>query len=387
MTVFLGEMIKAIGRIFINPTIYWILLIMLIPSYERLKVERHLFQQSTQSFLAEAKDTWPVSLLGGGILSLFTASVGITFTYEIIIILSIFIVIFSITYRYTLLSASYTLGATFVFLKFLAVKQPNNPVLIPEMFTSLSLLIGILLLFEALLFFRMEKNDAFPEIIKSKRGKWIGLNHLKKIAIIPILLPIPEGPIPYIEDFWPYITAGEESFSLFIFPFVFGFHQIVQSEIPYQAAQKLGKMITSLSVLTIIFAFISFFFPGLSTVAVLLAIVGRFYIFYKTSQIDHKKHPLFIEGNGKLQILGIVSGSPADEMGLKVGDIIKKVNEIPVHSVKEFDQLVHEESMMHTIEIVDQKNKVHKIHNDSFQGNRLHLGFLFAVDPRQKRDK
>src|SRR5690625_3265058 len=141
--------------------------------------------------MKEVKDTWPIALLAGLIISLFTAGIGVTFTYEIIIILSAFIVILSITYHYTFLSASYTLGFTFIVLKFLAYKQPDNPLYSPEFFTSFALLIGWVLLFEAMLYLRTKERDTFPDVVRSQRGKWLGLHHLRKVTVITTLVPLP----------------------------------------------------------------------------------------------------------------------------------------------------------------------------------------------------
>src|SRR5699024_5062453 len=111
---------------------------------------------------------------------------------------------------------------------------------------------------------------------------------------------------------------GEETYSFFMIPLVIGFHHIIQSELPFVVAQRLGKFIIGLAVLTLIFSLNSFIFPGLAAISVVLAIFGRIYIHYKFTQQDREKQPLFIEGNNSLRVLGVIANSPADQLGIKV---------------------------------------------------------------------
>src|SRR5690625_6529485 len=114
------------------------------------------------------------------IISLVSILVGMLFSYEIIFVLIVVTILVSLTGRTTFLSASYTLGLTFLFIVILqyiplvGVEQylDFNQVTIVQLLT-IAFLLSLLLFAEALLLHR--RNGAnFPEMKLGLRGKWIG---------------------------------------------------------------------------------------------------------------------------------------------------------------------------------------------------------------------
>src|SRR5690625_2114509 len=167
-SILLNEFLKAIVKAFLNPIVYWIILLVVLSNYERIKRERFLFRVESHKFLTEMKGTWLLSIISGITISLLTIGVGITLPYELIIILTVLLIVLSITYRYTLLSASYTLGLTFLISMFLFGENNIHLTLPPSIFSALSLLIGILLIFEAISLIKFNNNDSFPDLVYSK---------------------------------------------------------------------------------------------------------------------------------------------------------------------------------------------------------------------------
>lgn len=375
------EILKAIGRFFLNPVVYWIVLLMIMSSYDRLKKERHYFLFETAPLLNETKKTIHLAITATIILAILTLGVGVALTYEIIIILMIITLLLSITYRFSTLSASYTLGLTYLVLFFLPESSKMIQKITPMTMTSLSLMIGMLLVFESIMFLRMKTNDFYPTLVHSRRGLWYGLQHLKRLAIIPIITLVPVGPLTPLANFWPYFTIADQSYSLFAFPVLIGFHHVVTGELPQIAARRFGQLILSLAFFVIIFSLLSIQLPGLSLLAVIVAIVGRLLIQWRYYRKDIKRPPIFIENDDIVKILGVTYNSPAEKLGFVIGETIQKVNNKRVKSVTHLDQLLKIDEGLVTFEVIGIDNKVRVIVNEVYKGDRHDLGILLTTEP------
>lgn len=380
-TAILLDILKAFGRFFLNPIVYWIILLMVMPTYDRVKKEQYYFLHETAEIFAETKRTIKVSVIATIFLAAFTLGAGVAFTYEIIIVLMALTLLLSIMYRYSLLSPSYIFGLTFMFLFFM----PNSSTMIkkitPLTMSALAVIIGILLIFEGILFFTMRRNDFFPTLVRSRRGLWLGMQHLKRLAIIPAIVLVPTGSIQSIGEFWPYFVINNETYSLFIFPAVIGFHQIVTGELPAVAAKKLGRLIILLGLFVFVFSLLSISMPGMALIAVVIAIVGRALIQILHYVIDAKRPPVFIEGSNSLKILGVINKSPAEQLGFITGETIVSFNGEPINRIDEFNRVIKKSEGIGTFELIDENNKVRKIDNKSYKGDRHDLGILFAARP------
>jgi len=375
------EILKGIGRFFLNPIVYWTVVLLIMTSHDRIKKERYMFLFETAPLATESRKTISLAIIGSILLAAITLGAGIALTYEIIIILMAITLILSITYRLSTLSASYTLGLTYVVLQFLPESSKMIEHITPLTMSAIPLLIGILLLYEGILFLRLKGNDFFPTLVRSRRGKWYGLQHLKRLAIIPMITLVPKGALTPFGDLWPYFTIAEQSYSLIVFPVLIGFHHVVTGELPQIAARRFGQLITSLAILVIVFALISINLPGLSLIAASIAILGRFLIHWQYYRKDVKRPPIFLEGDGSLKILGVIDDAPANKLGFVTGETIQQVNGRPVQSADELDYLLKENNGLVTFEVVGVDKKLRQIKNDSYQGDRYDLGLLLTTKP------
>src|SRR5690625_1967676 len=375
------EILKGIGRFFLNPIVYWTVVLLIMTSHDRIKKERYMFLFETAPLATESRKTISLAIIGSILLAAITLGAGIALTYEIIIILMAITLILSITYRLSSLSASYTLGLTYIVLQFLPESSKMIEHITPLTLAAIPLLIGVLLLYEGIMFLRLKGNDFFPTIVRSRRGRWYGLQHLKRLAVIPVITLVPKGALTPFGDFWPYFTIAEQTYSLFVFPVLIGFHHVVTGELPQHAARKLGQLIMSLASLVIIFSLLSIQLPGLSFVAVIIAISGRFLIHWQYYKKDVQRPPIFIENDRTVKILGLIHDSPAEKLGFFIGETIQKVNGKRITSVAQFDQLLKINEGLVTFEVVGIDNKVRQIDNNRYVGDRLDLGILLTARP------
>src|SRR5690625_420548 len=189
----LFELMKGIGRVFLNTLLYWSFLLILFVGYKRIQRERNNFGVKIFDVFSEWKNTWMISILTGLFISLLTIGLGLVFSYETILILSIIVIILSISFRLSLLSASYTIVITFLLILLSSLLLRFQKVIDIDLysmidFTSLVILLGIFLIAEAILLRTVSREETFPDLSLSDRGIWIGQHRLKKLTIIPFFV-------------------------------------------------------------------------------------------------------------------------------------------------------------------------------------------------------
>src|SRR5699024_130286 len=96
----LTELLKGIGKVFLNPLLYWSFILIVIVGYKRIRQERKQFGVKIFDVFSEWKKTWIISLLAGLSISLLNLGLGIVLSYESILILGIVVILLSISFRY-----------------------------------------------------------------------------------------------------------------------------------------------------------------------------------------------------------------------------------------------------------------------------------------------
>ncbi|HLS36054.1 MAG TPA: PDZ domain-containing protein [Bacillota bacterium] len=373
------ESLTAFGELILNPMFYWIILLVILPSDHRIQLEKKFFNQQVFGMRAELRQTLYLSIVMSLFLLLLTLGLRMTFSYEMIIILSTVILILTYTNKYTLLSASYTIGITLIIFYFLPLDEKTNQILTDKLFASLILIMSLLLIAEAYLLARFKNKEAFPSLSRSTRGRWFGNLTVSKISIIPLVIIYPEGTLPVINFLFPYASIGNEQFSFFIIPFAIGFSHIFKGKLPESYTKKLAGNVLSLAIIVMVLAFGSLYISYLSIIAVMIAVFGRALIHYTFYKKDVKKPPIFFELHKKVRVLGVVEDSPSQRLGFNVGDKIEEINGKAIHSFETFKQAFHEYNGLCTMKVVTAEGKIYYIKNSIYEGTPAELGLLFGT--------
>jgi len=387
------EVAKGMGKLFLNPLIYWALLIILLGGIIRIKQERLNFGSKVFDLFSEWKHTWTVSLFSGLILSILFLVGGMVLSYETILLVAIVTVLLSITFRFTLLSPSYTIGIPFLLLLFLPTIMERQTIFDENLFadtnyTALALLAGLLMIVESILIGTVKRNETFPEITRSSRGYWVGQHRIKKLSIVPFFVLVPAGLITPFASWWPYFSIGEENYSLVLFPFLIGFDYIAKGHFTLHARKKLSKFNALLAIGVILIAVGGLIGLPFSIAAIIAAIIGKEYLNYKYRVGDRLRRPFYGPLDQGLKIVGIIPLTPAAKMDVFVGEIILKVNGNKVSTEVEFYEALQKSGAFFKLEILDDQNEVRFVQGPLYEGDHYELGFLFAAEPyRQKRQK
>ncbi|TQS74814.1 PDZ domain-containing protein [Ornithinibacillus gellani] len=380
------ELAKGIGRLFLNPLFYWSFLLVILAGTVRIKRERRHFGSRVYDIFAEWKGNWQLSLLLGLFISVLFIGIGFVFTYETILMLGIITILLSITRRFTLLSPSYTIGITYLLLLLLPFVMEQQTFFSKTFFSNtnfiaLTILLGLLLLIEAQFISRTKNQNTFPELAKGKRGGWIGIHRMKRMAIIPFFVLIPSGLITPFADFWPFFTIGGNEFSLLLVPFLIGFEYKARTTLPQQSAAVISRHVLLLGLLVIALAIGSIFISWLSLLAVIIAIVGRELINYRYRIQEKEDQSYFSPTANGLRVLGVVPGTPADRLQILAGEVITKVNGNRIHHAADFYQALQTTGSFFKLEILDKDNEVRFVQSALYEGDHHELGMIFISEP------
>lgn len=379
--VWFFELLKGVGKMFLNPMFYWAFIIVFIAGYTRIKRERRQFGTKVFDLFKEWKGTFKFSLIGFIILSILSIGLGLTFSYETILLLNIIVILLCITGRFTLLSTAYSIGFTYILLYFIPQVIDTKPYFQNVNYTGLAILLGILLIMEAILLLRMKFSETLPELVKTGRGKWVGQHHLKKLAILPLFVMVPTGGLVSFHASWPFIDTESATFGLLLLPILLGFDYKVKTKIPIVTKKRIGNRTLWIGILTLLIAIGSIWLGILSLVAVCFALFSRELLNYRFRMEERKDANYFNNDGGRLQVLAILPQSPAERLEILPGEIIEKVHGTLVHNEDELYEAVQASGSFCKIEVIDQNGEKRLLQSALYEGEHHRLGVILIQEP------
>lgn len=377
------ELASGVARMFMNPLLYWIVLVFMAVSYKRIKKERYQFGTKIFPFLWEGKHTIGVSIVGSIVISVLAISLGIVFTVDVAVILMFVVVILSLTVSAAFLSASYTIGLTFILallLPFTNILPVNEYNMQPEYYFGLAMIAALLLMMEAILLLNRHA-PSYPELVKSSRGIWIGQHHLKRLAFVPFFCLFPSSMFTLELPLLPYVDIGGDSYMIVLFPFIIGYHYKVLVELPYKAAKKLGQAVMILGLFVLCFAIISIYIPMFSIVAVVVAILGKEWLMYTHKKRNKNERPIFHPLNSGLRVLTTIPESPAARLGISIGETIVKVNGQVVNETDQFYEALQNSGAFFKLDILDTNGEIRFVNSAMYDTDHHELGVVFVGEP------
>ncbi len=390
MVFWLNEILGAIGKLFVNPLLYVGFFYAIYLGYTRVKRERKNFHIRVQDGWFEFRTYWTKGLISGLISSIILVLLGVMVPVAFLITATAITLFLSIFGKPSVLSPAYTGSLSFFLLMAIVAYQMDVP-FFAEHFESLSgmiapeavVVMALLIVIEGILIVRNASANTSPKIIRSKRGLQVGVHESKRLWLVPLIFLIPEGVFSLNIPYWPVVPIGEQTFSLIIFPYLIGFGQDVYYTLPKDAIQNTGKQVIGLGVVLFGLAIAGFWYPILSIASALLAIIGRLVIAWR-GRVQNKKHPLFfLRNESGIVVLDVIPHSPADKMGIQVGEIIVKVNGVSVNNDKEFYEALQVNRAFCKLEVIDLKGEKRYVQQALYEGEHHELGVILVDHDKQ----
>ncbi|WP_146549613.1 PDZ domain-containing protein [Rummeliibacillus suwonensis] len=379
------ELVKGIGRFFLNPLLYVAIIFSILIGYRRVKGERKSFNirifWGWSDFILMFKEGWLLGL----VISIISIVVGLVVPIQFIVLSAAVGVLCLLTFYYHLASAAYPLGIAFIMMWYTYITDSSWRFLSWDvtsasmhigMLVTIPCMIGLLLIAEGYLIAKKAFKIASPKILKTERGLPSAVYLAKRLWLLPIFFVLPGGAIQEFVPYWPQFTLGSDSFSLILVPIIIGFQQRSRKMLPVHFYPQLGKTVQLLGALVLIEAIIAYFFPVMGIAAVCVAVVGRalISIIYSISE-RHGGYAVTPQDSG-VMVVGVLPDSPAEAMGIQVGECIRKVNGISVKTEEELYEALQVNAAHCRLEVLDQDGEVRLRQHVIYRHDHFRIGLL-----------
>lgn len=387
ITDILIEIAIAIGRMFINPVFYIVILMAIFLGYRRVKRERKFFHIRILWGWSEANGLIKEGLLISLVISLISIVFGLTVPMQFLYVVMVASFIALVVYIFHFLSPIVLFAVSLIALMVMNTQEWSfnlygltfNGVEVNEgAAVTVAILAGLLLVAEGLLIRKNGAKYASPIIENSKRGLKAVAFLSKKVWILPIFFIIPGEAIPAYFPWWPQFSLGANHFSLVLFPVIIGFQQMTRHTLPVYLYPRLGRTVLILGELVIIGGLVGYFEPIVGLVMLIVGAIARAIISIRFAMREQKDvYAVSAKSNG-VMIAGVLPNSPAEKMGLGVGEIIRKVNGVEVHSERQLYEALQINAAHCRLEVLNHQNEVRLTQHVVHSGEHHRIGLLIA---------
>lgn len=241
---------------------------------------------------------------------------------------------------------------------------------------SASLIMGAAVIVEGLLIRKKGAESASPLLEKSKRGLTAASYLSKRLWMIPLLTIVPGDVIPDFAPYWPQFTWGNETFSFILFPIVIGFQQKARSSLPIQLFPRLGKVVVMVGFMTICLSIIAFWIPFFAVVSMGVGALARIGVWIYFDLKERQGNYAVSPQSSGVMIAGVLPESPADKMGLVIGECIRKVNGLTVTNERELYEAIQINAAHCRLEVLDHQGEVRLRQHVIYHHDHHRLGLL-----------
>ncbi|RFU63923.1 PDZ domain-containing protein [Peribacillus glennii] len=386
--------LKGLGTFFLHPVFYVSVFLSVLIGYLRVKRERSDFHIRIHDMFQEMRFLLPRGITYGLILSLITLAAGLVIPFASLLLIGILSLMLSVTLRFRFLSPAYSIGLAFFLIFFMYGRDVQLPLfeetfhnLDRPVYSALPILLGLLLIAEGALIRRSGHKKLSPKLLISKRGFTVGSYVSKRMWLVPMFVLVPGGNLPALFEWWPVFSVGNVHVSPMFVPFLIGFSHQIKGMLPGQAIRAYGKQVLIFGIVITAIAAAGHWYPVISMAAVVLAVLGRELITYFTNAADEKRPFYFSRSKLGVRILGILPHSPADKMGLQMGEVISKVNGVTVRDEREFYEALLKNRAHCKLEVVGNNDQIRFVQRALFEGEHHELGILFVEGMKKERGR
>lgn len=371
-------------HIFLQPLFYIFIVFAFLVSYQRVLRERRDFRVRVYGLFDGVAETFLPGLLIGLIGSILFVAIGIVLSPGMVALIAALYILAALTMQLRFMTPVFTVGLAIIVAYFFPVVHTGNALFDQWLgqirhapVSSTALLLGLLILIEGV-FMRIRGIRTTPRLLRGKRGKTVGAHEARKFWFVPLCLLLPGGMIPHV-DIWP-LTAGGHGYSLLLVPFGFGLYRLISNSTPREAVIRSAWRSVYLGVAVVVLAGLAIYFKmeWLALAAASLAICARIVMDVLEGQRSKRSPSYFRQRDDGLTVLGILPGSPAEKLGIRVGECIQKVNGRTIREERNFYEALQVNAAFCKMEVVDEMGEVRFVQGALYEGAHHELGLLFV---------
>lgn len=382
------ELLKSAGLFFLHPLFWFFVIVSLAFGYVRIKRERKTFHTRIADIYDELKFTYTKGLIPGILLSIVLGVLGISIPLGMLAIIAVMTAAAALTLRANWMSAAYIVSVSMLIGFGLQVNQAE-PFLdrFPQGFAvvwpALAVFLGLLVIAEGAVAYRSAHVKTSPGLVVSSRGLPIGQQLANRIWLLPLFILVPGNGLESHLSWWPVFSVLGGSFHFLWIPYFVGFGQRVQGSLPETSIRVTAKRVCILGLIVSALGAASLLWTPLAGAAVCAAVLGRIFLSVKQRVNDNAAPFYFSKRDQGLMVLGIIPNTPAEDLELKIGEIITKVNGVPVKHVSDFYEALQRNRAYVKLEIIGLNGEIRFDQRASYEGEHHELGILFVKDDRE----
>jgi hypothetical protein len=211
-------------------------------------------------------------------------------------------------------------------------------------------LVAVLHLIECVLILLTGAEGAIPVYVKAPTNKVVGGFLMQRYWPIPILALMTAALAPEVleavtylpmPDWWPLFASTQnpaegQLLTYYVLPVIaaLGYSDFTLTGTPQRKAKATAGLLCLYSVALLALAYAAQHGLAWAWLATLFAPLGHELVIWLGRRMELQGKPAYDTERGAM-VLSILPGFPADKMGLRTGDIIRKVNGMPVHTRSE----------------------------------------------------
>jgi hypothetical protein len=388
------ELLRGLGKLFQNPITYYLFFLAALLGVSRVKRERKNFHVRVKDAYYELRQLLPLGLGLGLLLSVLTIVLGIVIPIETIVFVGVLTVLWSLTTKIRMISPIYTVGLAFFATFFLLSQKKSLPYIKSytsewdlAILPSIAVLLALLIVAEGIFILRNGSKGTSPKMIKGKRGLGVGVHEVKRVWMLPVFLLIPGEALTAPFDWWPLFSIGDQTYSILLVPFALGFYHQVRGMLPFKTIMEFGKKIIIFGVVLTCLSAVGYWYPLASIIIVAVGMIGREALAMRQRLLEESRPFYFSKRNDGVKILGVIPESAADRMGLKVGEMITKVNGVKVNDEEGFYEAIQKNAAHCKLEVLDVNDQIRLLQRALYEEDHHELGILFVQDGKHWDDE
>ncbi|MBT2572847.1 PDZ domain-containing protein [Bacillus sp. ISL-51] len=385
------ELLKSVGLFFLHPLFWFFIIISLACGYLRIKRERHTFHTKIADMYDELTFTYIKGLIPGILLSILLFGLGISIPLGLLGIIAAVTALAALTFRMNWLSSAYIVS-TAMLIAFILQFNQSEPFSerFPQAFgvnwASAAVFLGLLIITEGTAAYRSAHLKTSPALVVSSRGLPIGRQLANRAWLLPLFILVPGNGLESHLSWWPVFTVPGGSFHFIWIPYIVGFGQRVQGSLPKISIRITAKRIMILGLIVTAVGAAGLWWTPLAGTAACTAVAGRLFLSLRQRMNDNAAPFYFSKRDQGLMVLGIIPNTPAEDLDLKIGEIITKVNGIPVKHVSEFYEALQKNRAFVKMEIISLNGQIRFDQRASYEGEHHELGILFVQDEHEQEE-
>ncbi|AYC30761.1 PDZ domain-containing protein [Paenisporosarcina cavernae] len=378
------EILQGIGWLFANPVFYLAILFAIVLGYVRVKNERKHFRIRLIDGWSELRglvsETWVYAL----VLSVISVAAGLVIGSEILVFYSVILAVMIVLFMYVAGSPAITAPIAIGLLLLLTYVRntPNVDVwnlslsLEASTFVGFGILIGLLVVVEGLLISKKGDQLVSPRLEETTRGLKAATNRMKRLWLVPVVTIVPVGLLPDWLPYWPTFHMGDGTYGLVLFPFVIGFALKAKHSLPVTVIPRFGQAVLLIGLLMVALSLSGYWVKGLVFAAFILGFIGRIGLSIFFGIKERAGNYAVAPKSEGVMIVGVLPESPAERMGLVVGECIRKVNGQLVTNEQELYEAIQINAAHCRLEVLDFNGEVRLRQHVIYRHDHHRLGLL-----------